>query len=349
MIRDNPNCRATGIGSTPHTDSNAAVDFTLETFADIPYWPQLPRRVFWENMYVQFTEHLPGVRLEIEDERIFVQLDDEWLEHAEIFYAAFLEEDPTLFAASPDYAAGLHELLRRGPLERAWAVKGQVTGPTSFGMQVTDQSLRPTLYDDMMRDVIVKNVLRQAQWQEAQLRALCPRTIMSIDEPFLSVIGSAFASLPREQVTEAMEEVFSGLQGWTCTHCCANTDWSLLLETSVDILAFDAYGYAEYLALYPDELGRFLDRGGMLAWGLVPNIGAEAETITLDGARETLEQALSLFERKGFDRRKLLPRSLITPACGTGTLSIPVAERVMRLTRELSDQVREEYGLGGGD
>jgi len=343
-----PNCRATGIGSTPHTDSSAAVNFVLETFQDIPFWPQLPRRTFRENMYVQFSGYLPGVHIEDEDEHIFIRLDDGWLEQAEIFYAAFLEEDPARFATGPEYAAGLHELLKRGPLEGIWAIKGQVTGPISFGLQVTDQYLRPSLYDDMMHDVIVKNVLRHAQWQEAQLRTLCPRTIISIDEPFLSMFGSAYASISRAEVIAALEEVFSGLRGWTSTHCCANTDWSLLLETSVDILSFDAYEYAAYLALYPDEVRGFLARGGMLAWGLIPNTGEAAETITLDGAWEVLERALALFERKGFDRRELLPRSFITPACGTGTLPRPVAERVMRLACELSDQVREEYGLAVG-
>jgi hypothetical protein len=83
----------------------------------------------------------------------------------------------------------------------------------------------------------------------------------------------------------------------------------------------------------------------MLAWGLIPNTGEEAETITLDQARQALDNALQLFERKGFDRQELLARAFFTPACGTGTLAIPVAERVMRLTRELSDRVREEYGL----
>ena len=347
MAQKHPNCRATGVGSTPHTDNGTAVDFVLATFQDLPFWPQLPRLAFQENMYTQFSEYLPGARIESKDgdERIFVQLGEGWLEQAESFYAAFLEEDPARFALSSEYAAGLHELLRRGSLEEVWAIKGQVTGPISFGLQVTDQNLRPSLYDDMMHDVIVKNLLRHAQWQEAQLRTLCPRTIISIDEPFLSVFGSAFASISRPEVIDALEEIFSGLQGWTGTHCCANTDWSLLLETSVDILFFDAYGYAEYLALYPDELRGFLTRGGMLGWGLIPNTGKAAETITLDEAWDALERALLLFERKGFDRRELLPRSFVTPACGTGTLSVPVAERVMRLTRELSDQVREEYGL----
>ena len=296
-------------------------------------------------MYVQYSEHMPGILLDDDEERIRVDLGDDWLEKAEGFYARFLEEDPGPFAPSAEYASGLHELLGRGPQENAWAVKGQVTGPISFGLQVTDTDLRPSLYDDMMRDVIIKNVLRQAQWQEAVLKKLNSNVLVFVDEPFLSMFGSAFAAVSREDVISALEEVYSGLECCTGTHCCANTDWSLLLATSVDILAFDAYGYAENLALYPDELRAFLDRGGMLAWGLIPNTGEEAETITLSQARQALESALQLFERKGFDRQELLAKALFTPACGTGTLALPVAERVMRLTRELSDRVREEYGL----
>jgi len=296
-------------------------------------------------MYVQFDQHLPGIRIEDEEERVWIKLGDGWLDDAEAFYAAFLEEDPAHFAPGSEYAAGFYEVMRRGPRTEAWAVKGQVTGPISFGLQVTDQELRPSLYDEMMYDIIVKNVLRQAQWQEEELRTLCPRTIISVDEPFLSMFGSAYASLSRELVIAALEEVFSGLEGWTWTHCCGNTDWSLLLETSVDILSFDAYEYAEYLALYPDEPRGFLARGVMLAWGVIPNTGEAPERITVDQGCNTLRQALTLFERKGFDRRELLPRSFITPACGTGTLPVPVAERVMRLTRALSDRVRDEYGL----
>ena len=345
MTQEYPNCRATGIGSTPHRDPATAVDFVLKTFPDIPYWPQLPRRTFRENMYVQYSEHMPGVLIDDAEERIRVDLGDDWLEKAEGFYALFLEEDPAPFAPSPEYAAGLHEMLGRGALEDAWAVKGQVTGPISFGLQVTDTNLRPSLYDDMMRDAIVKNALRHAQWQEAELKKLNPRVLVFVDEPFLSLFGSAFAAISREDVVSALEEVFGGLTCRTGTHCCANTDWSLLLATSVDIIAFDAYGYAENLALYPGELRRFLDRGGVLAWGLIPNTGEEAETITLEKARKVLEGALQLFERKGFDRQELLAKAFFTPACGTGTLTVPVAERVMRLTCQLSDAVREEYGL----
>jgi len=345
MTQALPNFRATGIGSTPHSDPAVAVDFVLAQFPDVPFWPQLPRRTFQENMYVQYSEHVPGIELDEAEERIRVRLDDDWLVAIEPFYMHFMEEDPAPFALSEDYASGLYEFLERESLADAWAVKGQITGPISFGMQVVDQDLRPSLYNEMMRDVIVKNTLRQAQWQEAQLKKLNARTLLFVDEPILSMFGSAFAALSHEDVIAALEEVYTGLDSITGSHCCANTDWSLLMNTQVDIIAFDAFGYTDTLALYPDDLRKFLDRGGMLAWGIIPNTGEEAKNITLDQAWEAQHAAMALLEKKGFDRQELLARSFITPACGTGTLDIPTAERVMRLTHDLSERVREAYGL----
>ena len=86
--REHPNCRATGLGSTPHTDSAAAVDFLLETFPDVPFWPQLPRRTFHENMYVQFDQYLPGIRMEDGKERVWVELIPRLVE------SGFLPDDP---------------------------------------------------------------------------------------------------------------------------------------------------------------------------------------------------------------------------------------------------------------
>jgi methionine synthase II (cobalamin-independent) len=42
------------------------------------------------------------------------------------------------------------------------------------------------------------------------------------------------------------------------------------------------------------------------------------------------------------DRQKLIAQSLITPACGMGTLSVDHAMKALRLTRELSDRIRQE-------
>lgn len=343
-----PELKALHIGSMPHADPQRACALGFELFPDIPAWPQLPRRTFNENMYAQFSERFPGVVLE--EERIWVDRTQDLDPGLEILYTAYLDDVLSYGETSADYALGLHTFLRQVPdLVRApdadrghLMVKGQVTGPISWGLTVVDQDRRPTLYDEILADAIAKHLRLKARWQERALRQVCEHTILSVDEPFMSSFGSAYVSLSRDQVMPLMEEVFSGIQGLKMVHCCGNTDWSLLMATSVDILSFDAYEYAINLALYPDEIAQFLHRGGTLAWGITPNTPAAYDE-TVDSLLERLLGAMGLLVEKGFHLDDILRASLISPACGLGSLPVDLAERVLALTSEVSQAMRERY------
>ncbi len=338
----------TGVGSLPHTNPQQAVELIFASFAQVPYWPQLPRRDFRENMYAEFSQGVPSVQIDLAREWMGAIVDDSLLSQIEAFYTRYLTEDLDLFSLSFEYAAGLYALKEhRDRLRDAKWIKGQVTGPISFGLKVTDQNLRPILYDDALRDVLVKHVVRSAQWQEKFLAELGP-TLIFVDEPSLSLIGASVVALNRDQVVRDLEEVFSSLHGLKGTHCCGNTDWSLLLGTSVDVISFDAYNYAENLALFADDVKRFLERGGGLAWGIVPTVHEQIMHETGSHLAQRLEEAIGLLVKKGIDRDLLYERALITPACGLGPLSVSTAERAIALTRETSAIVRESHGLAAG-
>ncbi|MEW5721321.1 MAG: methionine synthase, partial [Chloroflexota bacterium] len=318
-----------------------------------PYWPQLPTRDFRENMYAQFSEDLVGVQIDLPHEWMGLVKDDNTLAQIEQFYARYIEDNPALFAVGQEYAAGLYALRdNHAALKNAKWIKGQVTGPISFGLKVVDQNLKPMLYDEALRDVLVKHIARKAQWQEkflanvgaqliAPLQSIAPpHPIIFIDEPSLALIGASVVALNRDEVVRDLEEVFSALHCITGTHCCGNTDWSMLLQTSVNIISFDAYNYAENLALFADDVKRFLDRGGVLAWGIVPTIEEQIATETADALTARLDAAMNLLVKKGIDRDLLYARALITPACGLGTVSPAAAERAFALTREMSERVQ---------
>jgi len=335
-----PRGLATGIGSMPHVDANAALRVTFENFPTLPYWPQLPKRDFRENMYAQFSEGLPGIQLDLPHEWLGLVKDDTLMAQVEAFYARYLEENPDVFAVGEEYAAGLYALREhRAALRNARWIKGQVTGPISFGLKVVDQTLKPMLYDDTLRDVLVKHVARKAQWQEKFLAPL-GTPIVFVDEPSLALIGASVVALNRDEVVRDLEEIFSSLHCLTGTHCCGNTDWAMLLQTSVNIISFDAYNYAENLALFADDVKRFLERGGVLAWGIVPTVEEEIARETTESLVARLDAAIHLLVKKGIDRDLVYARALITPACGLGTVSLAAAERAFALTRQVSDRVR---------
>jgi hypothetical protein len=272
-------------------------------------------------------------------EKIILNTSGDLTPALETFYTPYLEDDVEAFGLTPDYAAGFFAMLaalQAAPSDPdAWG-KGQVTGPISFGLTVTDQDLRATLYNEFLADAIVKNMAMNARWQIRQLKKARPNIIIFLDEPYLASFGSAFISLSREQVITWLDEIYSAIHDEGAlggVHCCANTDWGLLLSTSVDILNLDAYGFIENLALYPAELRGFLDRGGALCWGLIPNneqIHAETPAALAqrlrDGLQLIVQKATGRGVRLGLD--ELSAHSLLSPACGLGSTTVEIADEV---------------------
>jgi len=108
-------------------------------------------------MYVQFASGLPAAT--VDGEKLYVESGDRMIAEAERFYERFLTDDAAAFSIPAERAAGLDALLGAdcGP---CLAVKGQVTGPVSFGLMVTDREKKPIFYDPVGRDVLVKHLLR---------------------------------------------------------------------------------------------------------------------------------------------------------------------------------------------
>jgi methionine synthase II (cobalamin-independent) len=333
-------CLPTILASMPHTDPDAACAQINHYLKDIPAWPQLPKRSFLENMYVQYSQGFPGVV--VEEDRIFVDRSQDLTEPLEALYTAYLENDADKYPVSPDYAAGLHAFLNKDLSPPA--VKGQVTGPVTWGLTVADDSHRAIIYDDVLGDAVAKLLKLKASWQEKKLSQISRNTIIFVDEPYMAAYGSTGVLLSKERIISLLEEVFSGINGLKGLHCCGNTDWSILLDTSADILSFDTYNYAQSLSLYPAETKKFLDRGGTIAWGVIPNNEESLAKESVSSLQDRLEEAMAPFTRKGIRFKQLISQGLLTPSCGLGSIATEeAAAQVLELLAELSLKIRKRY------
>jgi methionine synthase II (cobalamin-independent) len=337
------NCLPTIIGSMPHTDPFQACSLITRYLKDIPTWPQLPRRSFLENMYVQYSEGFPGVV--VSNDRIYVDTSSDYSAALEELYNTYLYNEPDKYPFRSDYAAGFYAFLEQTGLSPR-AVKGHVTGPLSWGLTVTDQNKRSILYDDVLGEAIPKLLMLKAAWQEKELQNISRNTIIFVDEPYMASYGSSVAAGPfssPQKVAEMINEVFEGISGLKGLHCCGNTDWSVLLKARLDILSFDTYNYAESLILYPDEIKAFILRGGCIAWGIVPNNTESAGKETIASLRDRLEEAMAPFTHNGLRFKELFTHSLLTPSCSLASLTEDGAEKALELLIGLSETMRKKY------
>jgi methionine synthase II (cobalamin-independent) len=338
-------CMATGIGSLPLTDPDAAVALALRYLPEAPIWPQLPRRGFREHMAGQYSEALPGLVADETRERLWFDTARDLTAELERFFGRYLERDFEHFRISESHAAGLYAFLRaleRQPAARARFLKGHVTGPLTAGISYKDGRGRDIIHDETLFDAVVKNLAMKAAWQVELLGRFGKPVIIFIDEPAMETLGSAFSSAAPELVAEKLDEVIDAIHergGIAGIHCCGNADWPLIFGTKVDIVNFDAFGYLERVLLYPAAIRAFVGRGGSLAWGIVPTAaftGAE----TADALVERLEGGLRRLEADGIGRAAVLRRSIVTPSCGLGSLGAAQAEAILKLTLEVSERLR---------
>jgi hypothetical protein len=355
-----PRCLATTLGSLPHTDVGRGTELILEATPEIPSWVQYPKRNAYENMMVQFTEGWPAL-VQGQERTYFDTTLPDYVEQLTGFYERYLaveEGDRAAldsFCLSERFAAGFAALEARLPghlaTGQAWMLKGQVTGPFTQGTNLLDQDRRCAYYDEQLRDVVVKGVTLKAAWQMERLGAFGLPVMVFLDEPSLVGFGSqTYLTVSREDVVGDIDEVVEAIHargGLAGVHCEENTDWGLLMETELDILDFDAYDHMQAMTLYPAELRAFLGRGGWLGWGIVPTLDVRAAaTETADSLQPRFEAGVLRLVDKGFDRDLLFRRALITPSCGAGgVLTEPLAERVLRVLRELSLALRDRYGF----
>ena len=324
------NFEATGIGSVPFKDPRQACDIIFSNFPEIPFWPQLSRLSYMENMYVQYAERVPGIVLDEKNKAIHIdtaKASDE----IELVYEKYLEGDIEFFKISEGRAAGFYKFLdfaKKLPPSVKF-LKGQTTGPISYALSLTDQDKKSILYNDELFEALTKVLVMKARWQIRKLKALFPKIIIFIDEPSLVSLGSSYININARAAFERLDELIKAIKddGALCgLHCCGNTDWPMLLKRDIDIISFDAYNFTKEFLLYRDELKEFSARGGTIAWGIIPTSDA-AGTETADGLARRLISASG--------------SSLVTPSCGAGTLEENLAQKVFETTRKVSEIMKK--------
>jgi methionine synthase II (cobalamin-independent) len=334
------NCLPTMIGSMPHTDAGEACAVVAKYLPDIPAWPQLPARSNLENMYVQFSEGFPGII--VEGDKLTVEKSGKFDEELEQLYTAYGENSFTGYRVSADYAAGLYAFRDNLP-KSPRVIKGQVTGPISWGLCVTDSENRGILYDELLAEAEARFLRMKAAWQEHYLKTIYRQTLIFVDEPYLTSLGSAFVAISNDQVVSLLEEVLGGISGYKGVHCCGSTDWSLLLKSSTDVLSFDTYCYTDSLTTYVQDVEAFLKRGSVIAWGIVPNDEDSFVKESPASIYDRLCEAIAPFTHGTITFKQVLRQSLLTPSCSLASMSPEAAVEALQLLGELSAKMRAKH------
>lgn len=335
------NLLTTAMGVMPHTDVDQALKIALSL--DIPFWPQLPNYSYYEDMYVQAAEHFPGILLDMENKTLRFSMD-KFIEEFEETMAHF--EDPDYFDVSPAYSSVYHKFLDIDLKDRP-AIRGQLEGPVSFGFNILDQDDRPILFDDTIRPFMFEIMAKRINVQLKRLKERNANAFIFIDEPGMQFIFSAMSGYGEQKAKDDLDLFFSTIDSPRGIHLCGNPDWDFLLGLDIDVLSLDVYTNAQIFAACNNSIKNFLDRGGILVWGIVPTGIESFEKENLDLLAFKLKTIWKALAEKGIPLDQILDQSLISPAtcCLVNQDKERTVEKAFQLTQKLSINLRKQYKL----
>jgi hypothetical protein len=314
----------TGVGSLPHRSVHDAATFALREY-DVPAIPTLPRRSPAEGMIAQALVGITGVTL---GQYGSIAVDADHLD----------PDAPVATDIGHDAYGGLRAFLAtaaarqlRGP------VKWQFTGPVTLGAALT----RVGVGADRAFAVAAASVRAHVAVIAGAVAAALPDSpqIVWLDEPWLGDLMQPGFPIAPDPAVDLLSTAMAMLEpvATVGVHCCADADVASLLAAGPAMLSIPLHPRLTEVAGY---LARFLDDGGRVAWGVIATDGPIA-TSSERSWRQLSDVWCELVNR-GCDPVDLRRRSLVTPACGLGLHSPEVAERVVRLTREIGRKVNDQ-------
>ena len=343
------------IGSLPNTNVDEAMSIVKTYYYDLPFCPQLPKLSKKEDMILQYLDKMAGVVFDEENGKLF--LDSDIPEFSDDLENLFLTYEEVLsdihsellddYGLTPEYSKTFDSFIKLISELKPKYAKAQITGPFTLATALTDKEGRCVYYDETLREVVVKTLALKALWQIKEIKKTSENTIpiIFIDEPTLSQLGtSAYVTIPPKEIIEIIKEISDLIKqngGLSAIHCCGKCDWSIPMKVGMNIINFDAFSYAENMSLFIDDLKVFLQNNGKIAWGVVPTLDKEAlKNTNINEIEQKFEFAKNLLINKGIDKNLVDENALISPSCGCGSLSVELAEKAIKLTKELSNKLK---------
>lgn len=324
-----------GIGSVPYQENQNSCETIFKEW-DIPFWPQYPMRSPRENFIFQFLNRFPG--LTFSESKAFFN-EEEFLRKEKIYEEnldrAFLKKDFLDFEPSSKFALGyfqMKKVLEKGAYPEKRFLKLQVTGPATVWKSFFAERVSKS-YASRIQAMIQRALTAAGLAQIQRIRILQRVPLIFIDEP---------VSSDNLQGLIEMTATFKASGALVGLHRCSCFDWKGFENLKLDFFHFDAS------RPFPVGEGRlsllqaWIKKKVWLGWGVVPTFPFP-DFEPRDFSSFFLDQCRRLSEGKA-PVESILSRSLISPACGTGTLSSLQDQKIGESIRMTARSLRSSRG-----
>lgn len=319
---DLPHGAVTGVGGLPHRSAADAARFSLQHL-DIPVIPALPRRSPAEGSIIRGLVGMRGITV---GQYGAVALDARRLDPL-----AQVQTD-----LQHDAFVGFRTFLELARGHQGW-VSFQVVGPITLGRALARAGV--PMSDAF--EAAVRSVRARVQHLMEAVEDALPgvRQLVFVKEPDMADLMTPGFPLAPDTAIDLVSGALAAIEtnGVAGLHVCGQADVASQLAAGPAVISLpvrlDLAESAGYLV-------RFMERGGHIAWGAAPTTGPLSSSA--ERPWKALSQLWCELVQRGADPGMLRRQALITPECGLTTHTPAVADRVVKVARDVGRRVRDQ-------
>jgi methionine synthase II (cobalamin-independent) len=217
-------------------------------------------------------------------------------------------------------------------------VKFQLTGPITLGLALVEAGAPARLAFAVAAGAV--RAEGAALVELARRRLPDAPLIVFLDEPGLVRADDQGLPIDAEAAVDVLSSALAAIENDVVTgvHCCGTTDWRLVTAAGPTVLSLPVE-LATASRCAP-VINAHLDRGGWVAWGVVPThepLGTDADRLW-----RRLSSVWAELAQAGCDPVQLRTQALVTPACGLAGHGVTQARLALQLASRVAARVTDQ-------
>lgn len=339
--------RCLPLGALPYENIAAATRMVAKLFEKFPYAAILPKINENDSVLKRTLENIPGIVFEQNDITLNVgtkNYKDELLLLDKAFNNPTIENLEPFAIKSAFFEKYLH-IIKKFKSPNACI---NLTGPFTISQILTQKAEDKIIADKSFRKLFIQAVCVKALWAINKIHEYSPQTtpVIVLEESMLSTLGTLKRkneNITSELVTNMLARVIDKIKSTgalVAIQSLGKCDWQIAIDAGADIISFDAYNNPNNLSIIPDKITEFLEKGGMINWGIVPVM---TETIIKSSNIHTIEKRLfATFDGlilSGVPQDLVYNSALVSIQGDIDKLPILFAEKALMLANQLAKKI----------
>ena len=335
------------LGMLPYDSIESTTRMFVKLYEKLPYLPFLPNVSKEDTIISRTLDNIPGIK--IKDSKVKIKIaSNHYKQGMSRLEKAF--NHPSLdnleyFAFSSPFLEKYLQFIKK--FESPNAVIN-LLGPFTISQILENVAEEEMLVDKTYRKLFIQAVCVKALWFIEKVKSVSPNTIpiIILEEPMLSQLGT----LKREN-EEITEDLVTGLLSkvvekiksagaLVAVQSMEKCNWQVPINAGVDIISFDAYNNPNNLSIFPEEVTKFIERGGKINWGIVPVMNETmVKSLNVDDMSRRLYATFDGLIMSGVPSHLVYNSAMVSVQGNVDHLAVIFAEKALMVATQLAQRI----------